>query len=282
MIPASLRRGALEARRETARSQESEMSRDSSVPAWALILVLSGIIGACQPGSRSSTDDEAAEPARIDPKIERALQPGATEVGESREGLAAVVLIDVSGSMKREAPGSRESKIVIARRAAVDLVEQFAKYADDHPKMPVELAIFEFSSERPGDDVRPIVPMGRPDRLTAARAIAGMHADGGTPIGDAMVRGKRALDATRLTRRHLLVVTDGENTDGFEPGDVARAMEARPIEERPMLYFVAFDIDARRFNAVKNAGGAVMEAASGKALGETIDTLLRGKILIEK
>lgn len=256
------------------------MSRDS-VPAWALILILSGVIGACQPGSQSSSE-ERAEAARVDPAIDRALTPGAQPAGETRDGLAAVVLIDVSGSMKRDAPGSRDSKIVVARRAAIDLVEQFAKYADDHPAMPVELAIFEFSSERPGDDVRQVVPMGRPNRTGAAKAIMGMQAEGGTPIGDAMVRGKVALDATRLTRRHLLVITDGENTDGFEPGAVARALEARPIEERPMLYFVAFDIEARRFNSVKNAGGVVMEAASGKALGETIDTLLRGKILIEK
>jgi Mg-chelatase subunit ChlD len=257
------------------------MTRDS-VPAWALILILSAAIGACQPGSRSSDNESAPEPKRIDPRIERALQPDAAEGGEVRDGLAAVVLIDVSGSMKRDAPGSRESKIVIARRAAMDLVEQFAKYADDHPKMPVELAIFEFSSERSGGDVREVVPMGRPNRVTAARAIQGMRAEGGTPIGDAMVRGKRVLDATRLTRRHLLVVTDGENTDGFEPGEVARAIDVRPFDERPTIYFVAFDIEARRFNAVKNAGGFVMEAASGKALGEAIDTLLRGKILIEK
>ena len=258
------------------------MSRDSSVPAWALVLIVSAVIGACQPGSRSSEEKDAAVPARIDPEIDRALQPGAIDAGELREGLAAAVMIDVSGSMKREASGSRDSKIVIARRAATDLVEQFAKYADDHPAVPVQLAIFEFSSERSGGDVRQVVPMGRPDRASAARAIQGMRADGGTPIGDAMVKGKRALDATRLTRRHLLVVTDGENTDGFEPGDVARAIEGRPYDERPTIYFVAFDIEARRFNTVKNAGGFVMEAASGKALGETIDSLLRGKILIEK
>ena len=258
------------------------MSRDSSVPAWALVLIVSAVIGACQPGARSTEEKDAAAPGRIDPEIDRALQPGAAEAGELREGLAAAVLIDVSGSMKREASGSRESKIVIARRAATDLVEQFAKYADDHPAVPVQLAIFEFSSERSGGDVRQVVPMGRPDRATAARAIQGMRADGGTPIGNAMVTGKRALDATHLSRRHLLVVTDGENTDGFEPGDVARAIEGRPFDERPTIYFVAFDIEARRFNTVKNAGGFVMEAASGKALGETIDSLLRGKILIEK
>lgn len=124
---------------------------------------------------------------------------------------------------------------------------QFVRYADDHKDLPVLLVIHEFSSERRGGDV-----------------------------------GKRALDATGVSRRHLLLVTDGENTDGFEPGEVAVAIGQRPFDERPSIYFVAFDIEARRFRDVQTAGGLVMEAASGKALGETIDSLLRGKILIER
>ncbi len=124
--------------------------------------------------------------------------------------------------------------------------------------------------------------MGPPNRATAEAAVARMKAEGGTPIGDAMIAGKKALDATGFTRRHLLVVTDGENTDGSKPEVVAAAISKRPEAERPSLYFVAFDIDANRFNGVKNAGGLVLGAASGVALGETLDSLLRGRILIEK
>jgi Mg-chelatase subunit ChlD len=124
--------------------------------------------------------------------------------------------------------------------------------------------------------------MGPPDRARAAKAVDAMRADGGTPIGNAMIAGKRALDATGLQRRHLLVVTDGENTSGQEPDAVAAAIAARPPTERPSLYFVAFNISAQRFNAVRNAGGLVLEAADAKALNDTLDTLLRGKILIER
>jgi len=109
-----------------------------------------------------------------------------------------------------------------------------------------------------------------------------MHADGGTPIGNAMITAKRALDATGVSRRHLLVITDGENTDGYAPDDVTAAIGRRPETERPSIYFVAFDIDATRFNRVRDAGGLVLGAASGKELGTTLDSLLRGKILIEK
>ena len=92
------------------------------------------------------------------------------------------------------------------------------------------------------------MPMGPPDRERAdGSASRGCDADGGTPIGNAMITAKRALDATGLTRRHLLVVTDGENTDGFAPERVAAAIGRRPDAERPSIYFVAFDVEANRF-----------------------------------
>jgi Mg-chelatase subunit ChlD len=181
-----------------------------------------------------------------------------------------------------ESGGGREPKIEIARRAARDLVEQFARYAEEHRDEPVQLGVYEFS-ERPGEpDCRPVVPMGPPDRVRAGNAIGQLRADGGTPIGNAMIAAKRELDATGLARRHLLVVTDGENTDGHEPERVAAAIGRRPEAERPSIYFVAFDIDARRFDDVREAGGLVLGAANAKELNETLDMLLRGKILIEK
>jgi Mg-chelatase subunit ChlD len=124
--------------------------------------------------------------------------------------------------------------------------------------------------------------MGPPDRATAAAAIAKLEPDGGTPIGAAMITAKQALDATGLSRRHLLVVTDGENTDGFRPERVAAAIARRPDAERPSIYFVAFDVEASRFAGVRDNGGLVLPAANATELNETLDMLLRGKILVEK
>jgi hypothetical protein len=79
----------------------------------------------------------------------------------------------------------------------------------------------------------------------------------------------------------LLVVTDGENTEGYRPADVMAALMRRPERERPSVYFVAFDIAAARFEAVKNAGGLVLAAANAQELADTLDFLLTGKILVE-
>lgn len=245
----------------------------------ALAVVMTGIALAGCRGSEPSSGDYRW-PAGENAELVRALTPEARQ--PQRDGLAAAIVIDVSGSMDARPRGGGESKIVSARRAALDLVDQFGRYAQDHPGEPVLLGIYEFSGRRRSPSAREIIPMGPPDRTRAEAAVAQMIPRGDTPIGEAMIAGKRALDATGLSRRHLLVITDGENTEGVEPDAVARAIAQRPEVERPSTYFVAFDVDAARFTSVKNAGALVLEAADSRSLNETLDMLLRGEILLER
>ncbi|HVL68158.1 MAG TPA: VWA domain-containing protein [Vicinamibacterales bacterium] len=247
----------------------------------ALLLALAAIVatGAC----RRDRDDDEERRSGSERRLDEQLAPAVAT--PAREGLAAAIVIDVSGSMDdrvTEASGGDERKIDVARRAARDLVDQFARYAEEHPDEPVLLGIYEFSRRSNQPDCRPVMPMGPPDRGRADAALATLRARGGTPIGSAMIFAKRELDATALTRRHLLVVTDGENTDGVSPQRVAAAIARRPNEERPSLYFVAFDIDARRFDRVRDAGALVLGAANARELNHTLDTLLRGSILVER
>jgi Mg-chelatase subunit ChlD len=204
---------------------------------------------------------------------------------ESQYGLAVAVAMDVSTSMSMTvaAPDGRpDTRIAIARRAALDLVNQFASYAQEHPDEPVQLALFEFSTRGNLPECREIIPMSRPDPARAAEAVSQMYPDGGTPIGPAMIAAKLALDATGLSRRHLLVITDGENTFGPKPEDVAVAIRKRPSVEHPAVYFVAFDVNASVFDAVEAAGALVLSATSASELKTTLDTLLRNEILVEK
>src|SRR5437867_7630577 len=97
-----------------------------------------------------------------------------------------------------------------------------------------------------------------------------------------MIAAKLDLDATGLSRRHLLVVTDGENTHGYSPSDVAAVISAQAEGERTSIYFVAFDIGAEKFNTVKDAGGMVLAASNAVELNQTLDYLLTGKILAEQ
>lgn len=46
-------------------------------------------------------------------------------------------------------------------------------------------------------------------------------------------------------------------------------------------YFVAFDVDASRFDFLKEVNGEVLGAANGIALKAGLDSIYRGKILAE-
>ena len=256
------------------------MQRHTTILVAILLLSLSACRNGSGPGSVGRTAEAPDREAR---KIDAALQPEGP--AEARDGLAAAIVIDVSGSMNDRVSGEngrRDRKIDVARRAARDLIGQFASYADEHKDEPVLLAVYEFSRRDGHPDARPIIPMGPPDLTRADAALSRLDPDGGTPIGEAMLTAKKALDATGMSRRHLLIVSDGENTDGFKPDDVAAAIARRPEAERPSIYFVAFDIEANRFNRLRDAGGLVLSASSARELNDTLDMLLKGKILVEK
>jgi len=202
-----------------------------------------------------------------------------------QEGVAIVLLVDVSGSMGEtvaDAQGRPQQKIIIAKRCALDLIGKAEQYAAKNPERTIRLAVFEFSARDRQPSCRPVVGMGAPKRTPAEPAISRMAANGGTPIGDAMCEAKLALDATGLTRQHMMVVTDGENTHGFSPGDVAHVMLQRlPEDRRPALYFIAFDVASAKFKEVRDAG-AILEGASNEAqLSQQFDSILTGRILVE-
>jgi hypothetical protein len=232
-------------------------------------------------GASCVVDRDSGPRADVGPPIDRELAASAGPADVTpREGIAAVLLVDTSGSMDDEIEHGDERKIAIARRAALDLVMQFEAYAAAHPDEPVLVGLYEFSGSSEAS-TREVIPLAPPDPAAAKSALAGMRANGGTPIGAAMIAGTRTLDQSGLSRRHLLVITDGENTDGYAPDDVMAGLGRRPEAARPSVYFVAFDIAASRFDGVRNAGGLVLEAADAKELNQTLDFLLSGKILVE-
>lgn len=81
-------------------------------------------------------------------------------------------------------------------------------------------------------------------------------------------------------RKYLLVVTDGENTNGRPPDEVAREI-FRKSDGAVQIYFVAFDTSPQKFAFLKEVGGDVMGASSGPELRAALDGIYQGKILAE-
>ena len=204
---------------------------------------------------------------------------------DRKDGVAAAILIDTSGSMAdsvKDAAGASSPKIEIARRAVLKLIRQTADFAKAHPEQGVQVGIYEFSARDHEAACREVVPLSSPDPDRAPPLVQAMTPKGFTPIGDAIVTVKQKLDASGFRRLHILVVTDGENNRGYAPADVVAAISRLPEVYRASVYFVAFDVAAVKFRAVRQAGGMVLPAANEAELQQTLDYVLTGKILAEQ
>jgi hypothetical protein len=259
---------------------------------YALLMVLMTLFnigrqfggGAAQP--QGSGAAPSAESGKQRPTLEQMREMVQLEAGATRgEGTAVAVLVDTSGSMREsvaDVDGQSHPKMDIAKRCLVDLLARCSAFATAHPDKPLLVGVYEFSVRRGEPSCRPVVPLGKPGDASIERAIQAMQPKGDTPIGEAMVAARKDLNRAGLSRTHILVITDGQNTRGLPPEQVTAAIAGLPEESRSSIYFIAFDVAASRFNAVREAGGLVLPASSGSELGQTLDYILTGKILAEQ
>ena len=199
-------------------------------------------------------------------------------VPEIDEGLGAsiAIVIDHSGSMKEEAEGDSRPKFVVAHEALEAILASTDSFVARHPDFPVNVGLYRFSSR-----VTQMAPVARFDREKLRDALNAMpEPDGGTANGTAMDSARAGLYRAGTFRKYILVVTDGENTNGRSPRRVAQEINRRS-EGAVRMYFVAFDIDAERFAFLREVRGEVVGASNGAALRARLDEIYRGKILSE-
>jgi hypothetical protein len=199
-------------------------------------------------------------------------------VAERDEGLGAsvAILLDNSGSMKDVARDDRRPKYLVAREAIEAMLATTDSFAARQPDFPVNVGLYQFAST-----VTPVIPVQPYNRRAIQAALEAMpYPNGGTAIGNAMDAAREDLYRAGTIRKYILVVTDGQNTDGRAPSSVAREIHQRS-EGAVRMYFVAFDVDASRFDFVHEVQGEVLEARNGGALRASLDSIYRGRILAE-
>lgn len=229
--------------------------------------LLGGIAVGCAP--QTSDRDDPPPPAT-----------GASEkyVPSGDEGLGAsiAILIDNSGSMAKPAGRDERPKFEVAREALEAMIASTDSFVAKQPGFPIKVGLYQFSS-----DVETLVPMQAYNQPALRRALEAMPApNGGTAIGRAMDVARVDLYRAGTIRKYILVVTDGQNTDGPSPRSVAREIFRRS-EGAVRMYFVAFDVDAQTFDFLPSVHGEVLGARNGVALRASLDTIYRGKILAE-
>jgi Ca-activated chloride channel family protein len=197
------------------------------------------------------------DPPEYQPGIE--IPSGETLIGaqqlwkERKDGgrpLAAVFVTDVSGSMA----GTRIQSAQQAMLSAQGFINPEAK-----------VGMVEFS-----DVVRRRLPIEDFDLNQQARFVAtveDMEATGGTAMYDGILLGLDMLlaerDANPDTRLILLVLTDGETTDGSTFGDVEQTIEGLQIP----IYTVGFEADIDELQRLSS----LVESASINASEEDVE-----------
>ncbi|MBX6382717.1 MAG: VWA domain-containing protein [Microbispora sp.] len=127
---------------------------------------------------------------------------------ELRKPANVLIVMDVSGSMGADVPGTGKTKLDLAKQAAINALPQFGP--NDR------VGLWMFSLEQDGEkDYRELVPMGRNNRSQLESRINGLIPSGGTGLYDT------ALASHEYVQRHqssdvinaVVFLTDGKNED---------------------------------------------------------------------
>ena len=238
--------------------------------AWLWVAAVAVALAACGPGgSRAGTAADRRAAERAD------AAPYQADVDEGL-GAAVAILVDTSGSMRERVADDGRPKHAVAREALEAMLDATDAFVTRRPDFPIKIGIYSFSSS-----ARRLRPIERYDRAAIAAALDDLpRPGGGTAIGDAMRAARPDLYHAGVFRKYILVVTDGENTTGRSPDEVARDI-FRKSDGAVQVYFVAFDTSPEKFAFLKETGGDVLGAGTGAELRQALDGIYQGRILAE-
>ncbi len=205
----------------------------------------------------------AVTPAAVDPGlIEVVFAPG-SGLGPND---AVEVILDASGSMLQRQDGER--RIEIAKRTLTKLVTEtipqgtgfalrvFGNRKADACRTDLEIAL------SPHDPAKATAVIGQINAVNLAK----------TPIGQSVALSSDDLAGVRGSRV-LILITDGEETCGGEPGDAIEALRAGGVDIRVNIVGYAIDDPglARTFESWAAAGGGeYFDAANADQLSAAL------------
>lgn len=216
-----------------------------------------------------------------------ALEQGTTCRAADEDGVALAIIYDTSGSMHdsvRDSTGRSAPKYIIANRALAAVAKQIQAFATNNAggaPRKVEAGLFVFS----GESAREAVKFGPFDAAALEEFARSFSTpSGNTPLGNALSVATRRVLRSPLSRKHVLIITDGMNTAGPTPAAVMPRLKQQAEEKQTTVsvHFVAFDVDAKVFDGVKKLGATVVGASDEKQLNTQLEYILQRKILLEE
>lgn len=208
-------------------------------------------------------------------------------------GLSIVIAIDCSGSMKEYPKANQDQPKYIAASQSLNEIVQFLNsfYKKNVKKdnTILKIGLVKFS-----DTVKVLFPLTNMndetfqelERITSDNN--NFLPDSKTAIGKTLERGTEMLMQSGTIFKSLIVVTDGENTEGEEPETVFKAIVNNnnnktskdfPVTTSSVLTsFIGFDIDSSTFSTLHELGARVTSAANKEELNASLKNIFLADI----
>lgn len=203
------------------------------------------------------------------------------------EGLGVVILVDLSGSMTQPIKKNGIPKIETAEKAVNATLDSLRAFGQANPNKKIQVAVEGFSRETV------TIMSSRPSQQITGKFA--LEANGGTAIGDALLRAKSILTEMNAKSSHIILISDGENTDGQSPETVLMAMQMlknyyadnnaktlKAFAEKPSIHMIAFGIRKNSFSSLQPYLSSIREAGSENELVSSMDKILEDEVLAEK
>lgn len=197
----------------------------------------------------------------IKPPPSSVLDKLQTSWWQVRKPARVLVVVDVSGSMDDQVPGTGTTKLGLVKAALMAALDQIGD-AD-------QVGLWSFS-----DQYQEVVPIGTvgSQRATLKKAVAGLAPGGGTllygTIGAGLAQMKKLLSPSYITA--MVVLTDGaDNASGTNAlEDLTKTELSQPAESSVRVFTIAYGVDANRdvLREIAEASQASSYDASNPAL----------------
>jgi hypothetical protein len=206
--------------------------------------------------------------------------------GEDRQVNVALIL-DGSGSMNADLPGSAKTKLVVAKEVLTAVI----------PQVPQDVhgALWIYGHRLPDEpkdescrDIERVFALGAMDAPAYIAAVNSVSAKGYTPISDSIEQA--ALDLPTGDINSIVLVSDGEETCAGDPCAVAEALKASAAAVT--IHVVGYAVDAATRDQLqcitRVTGGTYQDAddAAGLLRGieeameaAVVDTILRLEVV---
>ncbi|MGH3356800.1 MAG: VWA domain-containing protein, partial [Nocardioidaceae bacterium] len=193
----------------------------------------------------------------------------AESTGEGDGPRSMLLVLDSSGSMK-EAAGGGSTRFQAATRALNTVITRLPGDLD------VGLRVYGAKiSDGPGSckDSELVVPVDGVDRPALKKAVGQAEPKGNTPIAYSLKQA--AKDLPEEGKRTILLVSDGEESCGGDPCQVARDLSAQGLDVR--VDVIGFQVDSAARNqltCIAQAGrGTYYDAPDARSLTNQLERL---------